>query len=599
MAITVVATLGLFISIGAGPAWSLAASAALLIALWPARPSRDEVEALWRDFGKAMRSAWVMWILVGVLAAIQILLTIISLSRFGDIGWDGAWYHLPIVGAMIQEGSLFDWPSLNPFMYYPALVEVQAAFIGLITGSVRAASLIQVGYWVWLIVFVAGFVAHRANQTVAAVTALTIAAVPTMWLETRTFYVDIALGVTLAAAAVAAILAYQNRHRLLLLVAALLTGSLFAMKLGASAAVPVAIAVAIVAFSSPHMRRLVLLVSFLGVVAVTPFLIRNAIEWQNPVYPLSLSKPNVEVTAFAYEAPFSMAEMRFQTDAVQRPEPLQGLSTPDAIVKSYVFLPLRETSRAITGSGTPPSFWTYHYASREGGYGTAWLVLVALSAVVGLFAVVRRTSLRFPRTGIVVLSGSLVIVGTASLVITQAPWWPRFTLGACFTIAIAAALVVAKRRWSTIALVVVAVPLSIFSIVASEQNGGVPFWQDAVSLEEQALLEATGLSIFTPDYAPLVFDDARSIYVFEDSPEFPAGLWGRDWDVDVSLHDLDELASDAVPLQCPDAVLVPTEHLQTVEGWLMGADARVRNLVPWDDRGRPLLWLTGITCPAS
>jgi hypothetical protein len=192
-----------------------------------------------------------------------------------------------------------------------------------------------------------------------------------------------------------------------------------------------------------------------------------------------------------------------------------------------------------------------------------------------------------------------LVIGVASLVATQAPWWPRFTLGACFTIAIAAGIVVGKNRSLTIAVLVVTVPLALFAIASSEEHGGNPFWNDVVEPEELALLDQAGLSVFTPPYLPLVFDEASTVFVIDYAPGFPAGLWGSDWKINVSHHEIDLLASDLEPAECPEAILVEEDNLADVESWLMAADARVRNLVRWNDQRVPVAWLTGIRCPTT
>jgi hypothetical protein len=593
--ITVIVTYGLLIGIGVGPAWFTAAAVILTISVWPLRPPWSEIEEVGAAIWHAIRDAWIMWVVVGSVVLVHVVLAAISVSTFGDTGWDASWYHLPIVGSMIQEGSLFGFPELNPWMAYPAFVEVQGTLIGTGLGSVRVVSLVQAGMWIWLMIFVAGFLSHRASKGAAVAATFAIAAIPSAWLQTRTMYEDVTFGVILAAAAVTAVLAFQHRHRLLLIASALLAGSLFAIKLGPAGAVPVVLVIAIIAFSSRDMRRSVVIVVVLGVLPAAPFLLRNSIEWGNPTYPLSLTKTTEESTIPPVDPPFSMTEMRYTTDDQQRPESLWGLETPEAVFTSLVVSPLGETARMITDRASDPSRYIYRYDAREGGYGTAWLALLAVSLVAAGVVLYKSPSARRPRTGKAVLAASLVAIGLLSLALTQAPWWPRYTLGAAFIIAIAAGLVAGNRRWSSIAALVIVIPIAALTVVATETEGGVPYWNDVVSADDQRLINATGLSVFTPPYAPLVIADSDSALVVGDAPNFPAGLWANDWRVDVEIVDVDDLNIDT---ECVDALLIDVAHLTPTQDWLDEVGATVHNVVAWDESGRQLAFLTGITCPA-
>jgi hypothetical protein len=54
----------------------------------------------------------------------------------------------------------------------------------------------------------------------------------------------------------------------------------------------------------------------------------------------------------------------------------------------------------------------------------------------------------------------------------------------------------------------------------------------------------------------------------------------------------------SVDTECAEALLIDVTPLAPTQGWLENIGATVHNAAAWDESGRNLAFLTGITCPA-
>ena len=583
----VVVSWGLLASLGIGGSSLLAGVAGLLVA-WSGHRRAGSPLPLLRRAGAEVADAPVVWAVAAVLCVAQVVLTSLLLTTVGDPGWDAAFYHLPIVGSMVQEGSLFGWPSLRPWNYYPALVEVQGALLGSLADSLRAPSFVQLGYWVWVVLFTASVVAGRVRSSVGVATVVTVAAVPTMWAQARSLYVDVAFGTVFACAAVVLVAAWRTGSRAQLLVAAGLTGALFGMKLGALAAVPLALGVALLALVVQRRGpATVALVVLLGVAGGTPWLLRNAVEWSNPTYPVDLTLPRDPVDGFPGEPPYSLPGIEWYVDTIQRPPFLEGEGFLRAGVEQYAVSATTEFAAAI---GVGEHRFDSHN-TRAGGFGVAWLLLVLGGAVSGVVALWREGRSVLAEPGAPALLG-LLALGVVGALATQSAWWPRFTLGAGIVLAIGAAPLLDRSRWGP-ALATVVVLAGAVQLVDTELRSGITHQVGCegggcVDPEDVELVSSLGLSGFTLDYAPLAAAGPESVALFgsptttRTRPYFPSGLWAPD----LTAHVVNVFPDDA-PGEgtCHDAYLGDAADLETLLAWTRDADPAGRfELVEWEDQ---------------
>ena len=192
VAVTSVAMVGLFFGVGLLTSWAVAVAVTSGGGLLLARKLDPQLSVTRASIRTELRHHRLVLGLVGLLSVAQSAMSIGQLYRSGDVGWDAPGYHAAITGSIIQSGSLFDSLRLIPWLGYPVLVETQAALIGVTLSSQRATGLVQLGYWIWSLCFI-GLIVERLGSRLGALAAvITTAAIPTMWLQTRVLYVDIA-----------------------------------------------------------------------------------------------------------------------------------------------------------------------------------------------------------------------------------------------------------------------------------------------------------------------------------------------------------------------------------------------------------------------
>jgi 4-amino-4-deoxy-L-arabinose transferase-like glycosyltransferase len=570
----------------------------LAIGLWQAYPHRRLLVDAWHEIVERLRREQLLWAGVALLLVVQVSRTVHTLREIGDFGYDSASYHLPIAANIIQNGSLFGAENLVPWMWYPALVEVQAAFLGLLSGSVKVASLVQIGYWVWIAVFVAAVVASYGNRVLGFASAVAVAAIPTMWLQARVAYVDVAFAALFAVSAFLVVVAFQHRNDFLVLLAALTSGALVAIKLVPFAAIPLTLGAFAVALGSKHRLRMGTLVVIIGVLPAVPFYARTQIEQGIPFYPVDLRIAEGEVTEWPRSVPYAINEMRWIVDEHQVPDDYEGMTRVERLVHSYVVSPVEEALVGYTDSVEPSEPWlTYRYDSRVGGFGAAWLLLIIAGAIGGIVALAKIR--RWPnRDSVAVLLGGMTLLTLLAFLLSQTNWWPRFTLGMAVVAAIVASVLVSKVRWMSGLVALVAVMLAVNTVGLAEKGGGVESFESAEPQEGFAIARTYGLNPLTAPYLPLLARESHSVVLTETLAIPTLGLYEYDWQRDVSVaRSRTELGDD---IACVDAVLAyapsKTEAATLASEFL---HAPAAELEEWSDGSSRTVWWVFAQTPCT
>lgn len=600
LVITICASVALLARPGVALAFALPSLILLISSSRYLESHRQNVKAALRQLGSEIRETAPTMIGFVILAGVQVAFAFVTLSRVGDVGWDAATYHLPIVGSVIQEGSLFSWPDLRSFVFYPAMDEVQATLVGLALGSVHVASVMQVFYWA-LAIWLVGTIVARHTTPLSSLAAMAVAAaIPTAWVQARTLHEDVTFAAVLLAAGLTAVAAVASRRLPYLLMAALFTGALFGIKLGAPAGIPIAVVIVGLALAHRPFRRSVPVVALLGVLATTPYIIRNTVEHGLPFFPISLSIPNDPVDEYPGQAPYSINGLRWFVDQSQRPDAIVGAGTLEALWFQYVKTPTQVFFDKI-GLGEEQSTLWARFDARYGGLGFGWLALVVAGAVAGAVAAAKRA----PPGGTRLALG-LGILAALSLAITQASWWPRFVIGAGLLAVVAAAMVLPRRRVGhVVASALLAV--SLFMLVHAELDGGLPYWTSCggggcvADAKSRRLVASDGLSGRTLAYAPLAaLGPERVVVVGPDPnvghPYFPVGLWSPDWRREVVNL---VIGSASEPGRCEEAYVVRESDGDWFSEWLAESDpSGSYDWLPWEDPGGVRSWvLRSEPCP--
>jgi hypothetical protein len=600
--VSVAANLGLLGGLGVAGSFGIAGVAGAVAGWAYLRRHREDWTAARSGLIETIRASTPTIVAFALLSGAQLAVAVLTLARVGDNGWDAATYHLPVIGSILQEGSLFGFPDLRAFIFYPALVETQATLLAIASGSMHIPSLVQVFYWIVGLWLVGSVVRHRANQSAGIAAMAVMAAIPTAWLQARTLHEDVAFAVVLLAAALMAISALRDRSPAAAAVGALLTGALFGMKLGAPAAIPVALLVGLASIRRES-RRVLPVVVLLGVLGAFPYMVRNAVEFGLPFYPIDLSIPNEPVDSYPGFAPYSVNELRWFVDAAQRPERLAGAGVLDALTFQYVESPVRVFGARLGWDGGERSSRWARFDARLGGFGVAWLVLLGLGAAGATWRAVRG-----PRVdGVRWVAGSFTVLALVCLAVSQASWWPRFVIGVGLLMVVAtASSIPSGRLWTAATWTVVA--LSVFMVFEAERSGGYFYWTrcdggGCVATAEARALVKEGLSGRTLAYEPLISLDPEAVVVVGPDPNvghpyFPVSLWAPDWRRRVENL---VIGSPAQPGSCREAYVAQPSSEGWLRGWLEEADPDGEfEWTPWSDPGGDRFWvLRRDPCAAS
>lgn len=565
------------------------------------RGHRKEVSQALRRLRAELRQSTPTVVGFVVLTTFQVGFALLTLMRVGDVGWDAATYHLPIVGSVIQEGSLFGFPDLRSFIFYPAFDEVQATLVGLAFGSVHVVSVMQIVYWT-LALWLVGMVVARHSTRYASLAAMAVtAAIPTAWLQARTLHEDVTFAAVVLAAGLTAVAAVLTRRRPYLLMAALFTGALFGIKLGAPAGIPIAVVIAALALAHRPFRRAIPVVAIIGVVATAPYMVRNTVEFGLPFFPISLALPNDPVYAYPGLAPYSINGLRWFVDQSQRPPAIADAGTLEALWFQYVRTPTEIFVNKV-GLGEEQSTLWARFDARYGGLGFGWIALVAAGGIAAITAAARRAPPEGAR-----LALGLGLLALFSLAVTQASWWPRFVIGAGMLSGVAAAIALPRKSAGKV-IAGALVAASLFMTIHAERDGGLRHWTSCsgggcvTDADSRRLVREDGLSGRTLAYAPLTaLAPGRVVVVGPDPnvghPYFPVALWSPDWRREVTNL---VIGSDPASGRCDEAYVVTPDAKDWLSGWLAATDpGGSYEMIEWEDPGGARSWvLRTETCPS-
>lgn len=372
-------------------------------------------------------------VVIGVIAYV-----ILVVARAGDYSWDSWGYHFAINHSMLQEDGFYHLPELIKWMHYPAGFELQGSLVGLATGSVKAFSLVQLPYAMGMGTVVATTLAGRKGEWGGLAGIGSVFAIPAVWTQLATGYVDVAVAAIVLMAIVTLFAAYQTMSVWFLAPSALLIGMVPATKLlGAPGVVAGALLVVSLLLTSINWRQRVLIMALLAIPA-TPFLLRNYVEDGNPFYPVAFG-PWEDAKGI------SIDQMRADTDGEQRPDEWVGLGFTEVMTESMIVSPLE----AWFPDG-PDDIYLFAYDARHGGLGILW-PFVIFGGLVGLVAarIRKDESLRS--------AGWMLVVGFLTLLIIPAAWWPRFALPAGVVMLLASLVLISRRALPVVAVVALAV----------------------------------------------------------------------------------------------------------------------------------------------
>ncbi|BBZ34418.1 ArnT family glycosyltransferase [Mycolicibacterium confluentis] len=236
--------------------------------------------------GIPWRSA-VSWASAPVLAvaAVAVLLAVVSAWLLPVWQWDALGYHLPFVNLVLQRGTLADVPVDVPYLStYPHVVEWAFTAGRALLPDDRLVELGHLPFGLLGVVAIAA-VAHRfgARPDVALAAGAAWLTLPAVFLQLPTNYTDVA-SAALALGAIAFLLADLDRARVLL--AGLAIGLFLGSKPQAPLAAAVLLGVLAVAAWRAGLRREVGLAWLLALAIGTPTYVVNIARHGNPVWPV-------------------------------------------------------------------------------------------------------------------------------------------------------------------------------------------------------------------------------------------------------------------------------------------------------------------------
>ena len=396
-----------------------------------------------RAISVARQSRALLILGVGLTAALawHLLLAV----RLPIIDWDGLAYHLVTVDVWLQTDHIGRVPQLLWSDGYPENGELVTTWLVLFGHSDAFADLTGLVALPLAVTAIATFARRLgADRVPAALTALVIVAMPAVVLKTSSTYVDNIGMAYIAAAWAFGVGALRSGDRKRQLVLAIMTGVSIGLAIGtkaslipAAALIGIAVLVVVVRerWSGPA-RSVVFAVVAISVPVLVGagWYIKNLIVFGNPLWPITVG---------------SLPGLGPAAQLIAKPPPeIAGMAPLAQIAKSWTndFFLL-----------------TYLEDVRIGGFGVAWLPLLALG-VIGAVVHVRKR-------GWLVLA-LLGVPTAATLVLMPGPWWPRYTLFLAVLAAGFAALALSRGpRTVRVIGVPLLAALALWSVVMANRTG--------------------------------------------------------------------------------------------------------------------------------
>ncbi len=316
---------------------------------------------------------------------------------------DALLYHGGTSASLLAHNSWWGWSPVSLYSFYPDLLAAQSAEIFLGTGSTSAMDVVQAPYLLILGLVVWTWAGLGRPRWFAGTLSTLVLAMPAVYGQARTNYVDIAFAaVTLAGLwAFSRWLSDRTTNRWLLISMVLVGAAAVIKPSGAPVAVLMVGVTFLLAMNGRRFRDL-LAGLIVVTIAATPVYLRNLIEKGNPFYPLEVSVPGIK-----FHGEMTVASLY---GGLTPPE-LAGLGAPFGLMKNLFI-------SAVDG----PS--VLNYDVRLGGFGYPIAALAVIAAAVLVLAIIRRPTIRlvtwlFPLVSMVLL-----------VFIQPESWYPRYSITA-------------------------------------------------------------------------------------------------------------------------------------------------------------------------
>lgn len=393
---------------------------------------------------------------------------------------DALLYHGPSVANLIQHGSLFGWDSPSPWIFYPNLAAVMSAATAVGAQSLNLLDATQAPFLVLL-----GLVAwawggrgrpHGLAGAVAAIAILT----PAAFVQGRAMYVDVIYAAALLTGLWLVGL-WLSRNRPAYLVLGM--GALGAAPALKPSGLTIAAAIFVLAvIVGVVWRRRTSTWPLLGslaslLFAAAPFYLRNAIEFRNPLYPVS-----VEVFDHRFPGPADVG--LFLESAA--PEQLVSLPGPVGFFRNLAY--------GVTNLPSP-----IVYDSRVGAFGpiTAILACVLVIGAIALLPRVLAEGWRCLLPFVWPVAALALVLG-----LQLQAWNPRYTLAAYALIVVIAALSVSRlhlpRRIE--AMAAIGLVLVLFGTTAMAESKTMQSIRDSRAAQDRHPLFNKGVTGTNPAY---------------------------------------------------------------------------------------------------
>jgi hypothetical protein len=334
--------------------------------------------------------------------------------RLPILDFDGLAYHLVTVDVWLQEGHLGRVPQRLWSDAYPANGELVTTWLMLFARNDGLARLTGLLGLPLAVVAITGFARTLgADRRWAALAGLVVVAVPAVIVKADSSYID-NLGMAEVAAGwyfgLRAIKARDPGRRVAL---CLLTGLAIGLAAGTKATLVLPLAgvgagaalVSVLPRTRGSWRTAAGAVLALAVPALVlggSWYVKNILVFGNPLWPFTVG-------------PFHGLGS-FEAVGLRPPPELAGLSPIHQIAMSWV---------------GDFRYRSYPYDVRIGGFGLAWLPLLALALLAAIWLIRRRALLVMCAVALPVL---------VTFAIMPMPWWPRYTLFLVVLVAALAAL---------------------------------------------------------------------------------------------------------------------------------------------------------------
>lgn len=228
--------------------------------------------------------------IVVTLLGITLLLALLPPTK-----WDVLTYHLAGAQQYVEHGRFYAVPH-NHFLGFPQLADTLFAGQLALTGRLSGAAVIH--WWIGFLLLMAagGYTTRRAGSSAGWMAAATLIAMPSLWIEMTAAYVDV-MPIALAVVAVSVIdqwRASEEADRDLhswryLVVVGVLAGFGLGVKysvLWLAGGLGVLIAWLGYRDKEHRMLRYGLIYAVVALIVFAPWLVRNILWYDNPVYPL-------------------------------------------------------------------------------------------------------------------------------------------------------------------------------------------------------------------------------------------------------------------------------------------------------------------------